>query len=49
VATFDGLVERNRDFVFQAIHQHLDAYLERFGLFDAKKNEGINAVRLFLG
>jgi hypothetical protein len=49
VVTFDGLVERNRDFVFEAIHQHLDAYLERFGLFDAKKNEGINAVRLFLG
>jgi Lipase (class 3) len=49
VVTFAGLVEPNRDFVFEAIHQHLDAYLERFGLFDANKNEGINAVRLFLG
>ena len=49
VITFAGRVDAQRSFPFEVIHQHLDAYLERFGLYDANKNEGINALRLFLG
>jgi hypothetical protein len=38
VLTFAGAVDPNRTFVPEAIHQHLDAYLERFGPFDPPIN-----------
>jgi hypothetical protein len=44
VTTFAGSLDPERSFVFEVIHQHLDAYLERFGL-----SKSINALTFFFG
>jgi triacylglycerol lipase len=44
VVTFAGTVDPQRSFVFEVIHQHLDAYLEHLGL-----GKDINALTFFLG
>jgi hypothetical protein len=45
VLTFAGTTDVTRSFAAELIHQHLDAYLERFGLRD----HGIDALTLFVG
>jgi hypothetical protein len=45
VLVFDGKTDPARSFVQELIHQHLDAYLDRFGLL----GDGIDALTLFFG
>jgi len=45
VLTFAGTPVDTRSFAQELIHQHLDAYLDRFGL----SNDGISALTFFLG
>jgi hypothetical protein len=45
VLTFAGAPVDTRSFAQELIHQHLDAYLDRFGLL----SEGISALTFFLG